>query len=67
MPRGTEAGDLEDEDTVVVEEVVHLTEEGAVATDANMLSNIISPPFCVSYQTQKETHTSAISKLTIFV
>ncbi len=40
LPGGTETGDLEDEDAVVVEEVVDLTEVRAVAADADVLSHL---------------------------
>lgn len=40
LPGGAETGDLEDEDTVVVEEVIHLAEEGAVAADADVLGHL---------------------------
>ena len=37
LPGLADAGDLEEEGAVVVEEVVDLPEEGAVATDADVL------------------------------
>lgn len=37
LPVGTKTGDLEDEDTVIVEEVVDLPEERLVATDTDVL------------------------------
>ena len=40
LPRGTDTGDLENEDAVVVEEVIHLTQERAVAANADVLSHL---------------------------
>ena len=40
LPVGTDTSDLEDEDAVVVEEVVHLAEESGVATDTNVLGHL---------------------------
>lgn len=39
---GAEAGNLEDEDAVVVEEVVHLAKERLVTTDSDVLHDTIS-------------------------
>ena len=36
------AGDLEHEDTIIIKEVVDLTEEALVATNADVLHRIIS-------------------------
>ena len=40
MPVWPDAGDLEDKDTIVVEEVIHLTQERAVAANADVLSHL---------------------------
>jgi hypothetical protein len=37
LPRGTDTGDLENEDAVVVEEVVNLAKEGTIAADTDVL------------------------------
>ena len=37
LPGGTDASDLENKDTVVVQEVVDLPEEGAIAADTDVL------------------------------
>jgi hypothetical protein len=37
LPGGTDTGDLEDKDTVVVEVVVDVAEEGVVAADTDVL------------------------------
>lgn len=37
LPAGTDASDLEDKDTVVLEEVVHLGEELGVAANTDVL------------------------------
>lgn len=40
LPRRTDTGDLEDEDAIVFEEIVHLTHEGTIAPDSDVLLNI---------------------------
>ena len=40
LPRRTDAGDLEDKETIVLEQVVHLAKEGAVAANADVLSHL---------------------------
>lgn len=40
LPRGTNAGDLEDEDAVVVEEVVDVAQERVVPPDADVLGHL---------------------------
>lgn len=37
LPVRTEAGNLEDEDAVVIEEIVHLAKERLVTTNSDML------------------------------
>lgn len=40
LPVRADTSNLEDKDTIVVEEVVHLAEEGLVATDADVLGHL---------------------------
>jgi hypothetical protein len=42
LPVRTNTGDLEDEDTIVFEQVVNILEESVVATDTDMLQDAIS-------------------------
>ena len=41
LPVGTNTSDLEDEDTIVVEKVIDLSEECLVPTNSNMLGTVM--------------------------
>lgn len=68
LPAVTETGDLEDEDTIVVEKVVNLAQERIIPTDTNMLKRKESFSFeSPASLNMMKRRTSAISKLTILV
>lgn len=64
LPRRANACDLENENTIVVQEVVNLTEERAITADTDMLKWLSA----IRFQWRKEVPiTSAISSDTILV
>ena len=62
-----EASNLENEDAVVVEEIIHLAQERLVPPDADVLQRIRHVSITSLTKERDATRTSAISKLTILV
>jgi hypothetical protein len=39
LPMGAETGHLQNEDTIIIEQIIHLPHEGSIAADTNVLMN----------------------------